>query len=93
MLLDLSRAPREPIARILWLSGVAKQAAKELDAAFAAAYFDARIKHQLDAAVKAGPHARKKVLAFTRAENESRGRTVRWNDGADPTSTAYSSRT
>jgi hypothetical protein len=39
--------------------------------------------------VSAGPYARKRVLAMTRRENRRRGRSVRWGDGADPTSTAY----
>jgi hypothetical protein len=29
-------------------------------------------------------------LAWTRQENERRGRVVRWGDGLDPTSSAYS---
>lgn len=90
MLLNLSDAPADPIERILWLSGVKEQAAKELDEAFASAYFDARLQRRLDIAISAGPHARKRVLAYTRQENQKRGRTVRWGDGADPTSTAYS---
>lgn len=88
-LLNLSDAPEDPIKRIMWLSGVKEQATKELEAAFAAAYYDARLQRQLDAAVAAGPYARKRVLAFTRHENQRRGRSVRWGDGADPTSSAY----
>lgn len=88
-LLNLDDAPRDPVARIMWLSGVKEQAAKELNQAFAEAYFEARLQQRLDTAVAAGPYARKRVLAFTRAENQRRGRTVRWGDGADPTSTAY----
>jgi hypothetical protein len=89
MILNLDDAPSDPIERIMWLSGVQEQATKELDRAFASAYFEARIQHRLEAAVSAGPFARKRVLAYTRAENERRGRTVRWGDKADPTSTAY----
>lgn len=88
-LLNLEPAPTEPIERIMWLSGVKEQVAAELDAAFAEAYFEARLQRRLDTAVKAGPYPRLRVLALTRHENERRGRTVRWNDGADPTSTAY----
>lgn len=89
-ILNLEQAPSDPIERLMWLSGVKEKAAEELDAAFASAYFEARLEQRLDSAVKAGPYARKRVLAYTRAENQRRGRTVRWNDGADPTSTAYS---
>lgn len=88
-ILNLSAAPEDPVQRIMWLSGVAEAARAELDEAFGAAYFDARLEGRLDIAIKAGPYARKRVLAYTRAENERRGRTVRWGDGADPTSTAY----
>lgn len=89
MILNLDEAPDDPIERIMWLTGVHEQAERELSAAFASAYFDARFQGELEAAVAAGPHARKRVLAFTRAENQRRGRAVRWGDGADPTSTAY----
>lgn len=88
-LLKLDAAPDTPIERIMWLSGVHEAVTAELDAAFAAAYYDARLKGLLEPAVEAGPHARKRVLAYTRAENNRRGRTVHWGDGADPTSTAY----
>lgn len=89
-LLNLNDAPEDPIERIMWLTGVKEQATAELDAAFGAAYFAARLEHRLDTAIKAGPFARKRVLAYTRKENQKRGRTIRWGDGADPTSTAYS---
>lgn len=89
-LLNLDSAPSDPIERIMWLSGVKEQAAAELAEAFADAYFTARLQRRLEAAVKAGPYARKRVLALTRRENQRRGRTIRWGDGADPTSTAYS---
>ena len=89
-ILNLAGAPRDPLERIMWLSGVNDAVKRELDEAFGRAYYEARLKGQLDAAVNVGPHARKRVLAFTRAENERRGRTIRWGDRADPTSSAYS---
>lgn len=92
MLLNMEDAPEDPIERIMWLSGVKQQANAELDDALGAAYFSARLQRRLDTAVAAGPYARKRVLALTRRENEKRGRTVRWGDGADPTSTAYGDR-
>ena len=89
MMLNMDDAPSDPIERLMWLTGAKAQVAKELEQEFREAYFNARIQGRLDAAVSAGPYARKRVLAFTRAENEKRGRTVRWGDRADPTSTAY----
>jgi hypothetical protein len=88
-ILNMADAPDDPIARVIWLGGVHEQAEKELADAFAAAYFEARLQRRLDSAVEVGPHSRKRVLAFTRAENQRRGRSVRWGDGADITSTAY----
>ena len=88
-LLNLDDLPPDPIEAIVWLSGVREQVNKELDAAFAGAYFSARFRGQLDAAVAAGPHALKRVLAYTRGENNRRGRTVRWGDKVDATSTAF----
>jgi hypothetical protein len=90
-ILNLDDAPLTPVERVMWLSGVAEAVRTELDAAFAAAYYDARLQGLLDSAVEAGPHARKRVLAYTRSENNRRGRTVHWGDGADPTSTSYGS--
>lgn len=89
MILRLDEAPKDPVERIMWLSGVMDAVREELDAAFEEAYFEARLQRRLEAAIAAGPYARKRALAFTRHANQKRGRTVRWNDGADPTSTAY----
>lgn len=88
-LLNLAEAPLDPIERLLWLSGVKEQAHCELEQALSEAYYNARLQQRLDAAITAGPYARKRVLRLTRQENQRRGRTVRWGDGADPTSTAY----
>lgn len=88
-ILNLSQAPTDPIERVAWLAGVHEAVAKELDQAFAESYFEARLTGRLEAAISAGPYARKRVLAYTRRENQRRGRSIRWNDGADPTSTAY----
>lgn len=89
-LLNLTDAPDDPIARLMWLTGVKEQVANELDREFEDAYFNARLQGRLEGAIKAGPYARKRVLHYTRRANQKRGRTVRWGDGADPTSTAYS---
>lgn len=88
-ILNLSEAPADPIERIMWLSGVAEAVTRELDAEFAEAYFNARLQRRLASAIEVGPHSRKRVLAYTRAENDRRARIVRWGDGADATSTAY----
>ena len=88
-ILNLDEAPKDPIEKIMWLSGVREQAARELDAAFAEAYFEARLQRRLETAIAAGPYAKKRVLAYTRHENQRRGRAVRWGDGLDPTSTTY----
>lgn len=88
-ILNLTDAPTDPIEKIMYLSGVKEQVTKELDQAFAEAYFDARLQHRLDAALKAGPYALKRVLRYTRQENQRRGRLVRWGDGLDSTSSAY----
>ena len=89
-ILNLGEAPADPIERVMWLSGVKEQVSLELDEAFSEAYFEARLQRRLDTAIAAGPYARKRVLRYTRQENQKRGRVVRWGDGQDPTSTAYS---
>jgi hypothetical protein len=89
MLLNLSEAPKDPIERLMYLSGVREQVASELEAELSDAYFQARLQHRFEAALAAGPYAPKRALALTRHENQRRGRSVRWGDGLDPTSTAY----
>lgn len=85
-LLSLSDAPDDPVERLMWLTGARETLDRELLQAFGEAYFNARLEGRLEAAIAAGPYARKRVLAFTRHENERRGRTVRWGDDADPLS-------
>ncbi len=81
MILNLEDAPTDPVERIAWLSGVKKQVQTELEAEFQQAYFWARLSGRLDAALSLRQHSQKRVMAYTRAENEARGRLVRWNDG------------
>lgn len=80
-LLNLEQAPDDALKRLLWLSGVAEQAKTELEAAYRLAYYDARLEQRIHPALGLGLHGKKRVLAWTRAENESRGRSVRWGDG------------
>lgn len=88
-LLDLSAAPEDALERLLWLSGVMEQAKNELDKAFAESYYEARLSGRFDAAVGLGLHGKYTALRFSRRENLSRGRSIRWGDGIDPTSTNY----
>lgn len=92
-LLNLSEAPKDPVRRAAWLSGVMKQARTEMENALAATYYEARLQGIFPQAVEAGPYARNRALALTRRVNRERGRMVRWNDGLDATSTAYDSTT
>jgi len=79
-ILNLSEAPEEPLHRLMWLSGVRDQVALELDEQYRAAYFQLRLQNRLVEAFDLGLHSPTKVLAYTRQENEARGRLVRWND-------------
>lgn len=81
MLVDFSEAPDDPIQRIVWLSGVREQVDKELDAQYGQAYYDARLTGRIQAALGLRVHSTKRVLAFTRRENERRGRQIKWGDG------------
>jgi hypothetical protein len=89
MILNISAMPKDPIERIIWLDGVKEAVEAELDHHYETAYFDARLTRRFEAALSVGRASRKRALAWTRRANERRGRSVRWNDGADPTSTAY----
>lgn len=82
-MLDLSGAPTEPIERLLWLSGVREQVTDELDREYGKAYFNARLQGPdvFDTALDLHLHSRKRIMAYTRSENERRGRPLRWGDG------------
>lgn len=79
-ILDLSEAPADPIERLMWLGGVLEQVNKELDPQWQDAYFHARLESRLDAALDLDLHSPKRIMAWTRAGNEARGRMVRWGD-------------
>lgn len=82
MNIDFAGAPADPLERLVWLSGARQVLDAELDAAWQVAYFEARMTGRIDQALALHQHSRKRVLAFTRAENERRGRTIRrWADG------------
>ena len=85
MILNLESCPHDPIEAIMWLDGVQAQVRDELELAYAKAYYEARIQGRFPAALDTGRASRKRALALTRAENERRGRTVRWGDGLDRT--------
>lgn len=88
-ILNTGDLPRDPVEQIMWLDGVKAQVTEELDLLYEEAYFQARVTGRFDAAVNTGRASRKRALAWTRRGNEKRGRTIRWNDKADPTSTNY----
>jgi hypothetical protein len=79
--LDLTSAPADPIERLVWLSGIDQALRKEVNSAWQDAYFEARIKGCFATALDLELHPRKRALAWTRHENEARGRAItRWGD-------------
>ena len=78
--IDFSEAPKDPIERLLWLSGAKEKVDAEIEAQWRRAYFEARLEQRFEAALALHLHSRKKALAFTRSENERRGRPLRWGD-------------
>lgn len=81
-ILNLDEMPENPIERLVWLSGVDSAVRRELNAAWQEAYFDARVQGMLPEALDLRLHATKRVMAWTRHENEARGRVItRWRDG------------
>jgi len=81
MMVDFSDAPRDPIERLMWLSGAKEKFDIELNWQWQRAYFQARQTGRLDAALSLGYHSHKRVMSYTRAENERTGRQWRWGDG------------
>jgi len=82
--------PDDCVERVFWLAGVMAKIRDELTDAYADAYFQARLEGRFDSALRVGRTSRTKALKMTRTRNEESGRSIRWSDGADPTSTAYS---
>jgi len=79
-ILNIDEAPTDPIERLVWLGGVQTQVRRELNAALQEAYFWARFTGRLDEATALDLHSQRRIMAWTRAENEVRGRMIRWND-------------
>jgi hypothetical protein len=80
MILDLRAAPTDAIERLLWLGGVLDAVHDEMEPEWQDAYFEARLQGRLDQAEALGLHSHKRVMAYTRAGNERRGRLIRWGD-------------
>jgi hypothetical protein len=88
-ILNLDTAPADALERIVWLDGVMEQVRSELDDAYADAYFHARVTARFEDALRLGKASKKRALAWTRRVNERTGRSIRWGDALDPTSTSY----
>ena len=71
MLLNFDGAPgKTPSEQLTALGGVKDQVEKEMQPQWEQAYFWARFTQRLDVALSLHLHARKKVMAYTRAGNE-----------------------
>lgn len=81
VLIDFSKAPKDPLERLVWLSGSREVFERQVNDMWQDAYFEARLTGRFDSALRLKLHSRKRALAFTRAENERRGRPMRWGDG------------
>lgn len=81
LVIDFSAAPRDPIERLLWLSGAQEAFDTQVRAMWQQAYYEARLSGRFQAALDLTLHSRKKAIALTRAENERRGRALKWGDG------------
>lgn len=81
MKIDFSDLPQDPIERLVWLSGARDSFDAQIMPLWQTAYFEARQTGRLDTALGFHYHSHKRVMAFTRAENERLGRQYRWGDG------------
>jgi hypothetical protein len=81
-LIDFSSAPDTPIERLVWMGGLRQAVLAEIEAEFQRTYFEARLQGMMESALDLKLHPKKKAVAWTRHENEARGRVVaRWGDG------------
>jgi len=78
--IDFSEAPADALQRLVWLSGAKAAFDAQVDALWQRSYFEARLTGRFEAALGLHLHSKKRALAFTRAENERRGRPMRWGD-------------
>jgi len=81
LVIDFSQAPDDPIERLVWLSGARDAFDAQVETMWQTAYFEARLTGRIETALGLHIHSRKRALAFTRAENERRGRPTHWGDG------------
>ena len=81
MQIDFTDAPQDPIERLVWLDGAKQVFDQQVQMQWQRAYFEARQTGRLEAALTPHLHSRKRIMAYTRAENERTGRQWRWNDG------------
>lgn len=79
--IDFSEKPHDPIEALIWLSGAKSAFDAEMEAQWRSTYFEARLTGRFPAALDLRYHSKKRILAFTRGENERRGRPMRWGDG------------
>jgi hypothetical protein len=81
MLLDFSEMPHDPIEKLIWLSGAREAFETQVNAQWQVAYYEARLTGRFSTALNLKLHSKKRALAWTRAENERRGRATYWGDG------------
>lgn len=81
LVIDFSEAPHDPIERLVWLGGAKEAFDTQITAMWQATYYEARLTGRFASALDLKLHSRKRALAFTRAENERRGRALHWGDG------------
>jgi hypothetical protein len=82
-ILDLSNAPDDNLERMIWLSGVEKKVSSELQAERERLVFEIRLQEQLPALLEMALYPPTTLLRWCRAENERRGRPIRWGDRLD----------
>lgn len=87
MILDMSEAPKDPVQRLIWMTGVKQQVQDEIDMECESIYTRLRMEGRFDVVLAVGLHAKGRALALTRRAN--RARQIRWDDGLDPTSSQY----
>lgn len=88
-ILDLHRAPTDPYERMIWLSGVEAAVEHELEAERQRLAYEIRLNGGFDNLLALDLYPRTVLLRWTRRENRRRGNMVRWSDGLDAKSSAY----
>jgi len=86
----MAKTTETPVSELAELAAERRRVLADIDARMVPHLVQARLERCFPEAVKASGLSATAALRLTREYNERAGRSIRWSDGLDPTSTAHS---